>query len=80
MSVNIIEVTIEECLREVLRPGVTFSQDIDLVPLGLDSINFIRLVILLEEKFEIELPDELIVLDQFSTVSKIATILNQILE
>lgn len=39
--------------------------------LGYDSIRFIELIVDIENKFQIELDDELLIMNNFSTISKI---------
>jgi phosphopantetheine attachment domain protein len=43
----------------------------DLLAIGMDSIAFIRVLVALEEAFEIEIPDEKILMTEMNTVSKI---------
>jgi len=52
--------------------------DDDLTHLGLDSISFIRIIVALEEDFEIEIPDEYLQLSEMNTVKKIEDILMSI--
>ena len=43
----------------------------DLSLLGMDSITFIKIVVALEETFEIELPDEKLLITEMGTLNKI---------
>lgn len=52
------KITIEQC-------------DEELSDLGVDSIKFINIVIILEEEFECEIPDSKLVLSEMGTVNKI---------
>lgn len=47
--------------------------------LGMDSILFISAIVKLEEKFDIIIPDELILMENFSSVDKITKIVVEIL-
>ena len=45
--------------------------DVNLQELGLDSIGFVRAVILLEKEFECEIPDELLLMSELDTILNI---------
>lgn len=51
----------------------------DLTALGMDSITFIRIIVAVEEEFDIEIPDEKILIIEMNTVSKIVNIISSIL-
>ncbi|HCL01602.1 MAG TPA: hypothetical protein DHW61_04170 [Lachnoclostridium phytofermentans] len=44
--------------------------DDDLSQLGMDSISFIKIVVALEEAFEIEIPDEKLLITEMGTINK----------
>ena len=48
--------------------------DDDLVELGVDSITFIRIIVELEELFEIEIPDEKLLITEMSTIRKMVEV------
>jgi len=50
----------------------TFSDDDDLLEAGLDSMGIMRLVLFIEEKFGVTLPDEEIEPDNIQTVNRIS--------
>ena len=45
--------------------------DDDLQPLGMDSITFIRIIVSLEDEFDIEFPDDFLLVEKMSTLNKI---------
>jgi len=49
-----------------------FSDDDDLLEAGLDSMGIMRLVLFIEEKFGVTLPDEEIEPDNIQTVNRIS--------
>ena len=49
----------------------SFSDDDDLLEAGLDSMGIMRLVLFIEEKFGVTLPDEEIEPDNIQTVNRI---------
>lgn len=56
----------------------TILNEEDLFNLGFDSINFVRLIVELELKFDIEYPDELLDLKKLSSVEKIVQLVESL--
>lgn len=52
--------------------------DVDLTEYGLDSIAFIRMIVMLEEEFNVLFPDESMLLEELNTVKKIEDMLQQL--
>jgi acyl carrier protein len=52
----------------------------DLGQAGMDSIKFISIVVALEEAFEIEYPDECLLITQSNTLTKLVSIVSCALE
>lgn len=50
----------------------------DLIELGIDSINFISMIVAIEEEYECEIPDEKLIISEMNTVKKITDVLNNI--
>lgn len=51
---------------------------IDLIDdLGLDSITFISIVIEIEKRFDISIPDDKLLMDNFKAIDKIATMIHE---
>ncbi|GAA4726688.1 phosphopantetheine-binding protein [Brevibacillus fulvus] len=74
------EKAIMECLVNFLPPGAEVSRTTDLLQLGIDSINFVRLIVMLEERLEIEIEDNEVLLENFSNVEKIHQVIEKALE
>lgn len=49
--------------------------DEDFSELGMDSFNFIRIIVALEDVFECEIPDSYILISEMNTVNKIHKVL-----
>lgn len=49
--------------------------DDKLTDLGMDSILFIQIVVALEEAFEIEIPDEKLLIPEMDTINKILDVI-----
>lgn len=47
---------------------------------GMNSIEFISIIVALEEKLEIEIPDEYLLITQMNTVTKICNVLSEVLD
>ncbi len=54
--------------------------DTDLSTVGMDSIMFIRNIVAIEEVFEIEIPDDYLLISTMNTVEKITDIVKTVLE
>ena len=60
---------------------ITFEQiEDDLSDLGMDSITFIRIIVALEEAFDIEIPDEKLLLTEMNTISKVVKVISAVLD
>lgn len=65
-----------EIVNSVQDMEATMNQcDDDLLELGLDSIKFIQIIVLLEEAFECEIPDEKLLLTEMNSVNKMLEVL-----
>jgi acyl carrier protein len=50
------------------------QSEVDLSTIGMDSITFIRIVVTLEEAFNIEIPDEFLLITEMNTVEKMTNV------
>lgn len=62
----IISSIVEEIDIKALEP------DADLQQIGMDSFEFVRIIVTIEDEFEIEFPDEYLLVEQMNTLDKIA--------
>ena len=72
----------EAQLREILSVGGYFTELIDRVEpdtlfqsAGLDSLNFVRMIIDIEDAFGIEFPEDKMVITQAGTIQKLCDII-----
>ncbi|SDN48756.1 acyl carrier protein [Fictibacillus solisalsi] len=70
------EQVIMNCLKKVLH-NVEFDHESNLLDLGIDSMTFIRLVVEIEDEFDIEIEDEEIVLQNFESVESIVKLVER---
>ena len=49
-----------------------FDEDLNVI--GIDSISFIQIVVALEDNFEIEIPDEKLLMEEMGTFNKITMV------
>jgi acyl carrier protein len=80
------ELQIDEKLRSVLRshlpeaaPDGPLAPDSTLVDLGIDSLRLVEFIIDLEDRFQIAIPDEEMLANNFNTVGTVSTLVNRIL-
>ena len=61
--------------------AVTVEQyDSELSKLGMDSIQFIRIIVSLEQEFECEVPDSKLLLTEMNTISKMTDVISAVLD
>lgn len=69
------------CVNGLLDIAVSDSDyDTDLSSLGMDSIKFIKLIVLLENEYDIEFPDDALLFSEMNTINKIYGKLTDITE
>lgn len=69
MEKEIIDLIVDNSFVD--NNGKTIQADDDLIEIGLDSLNCIQLIVLLEEKYDIEFSDSDLSVESVSTISKI---------
>ena len=63
---------IEHIEREILLRRVPLAPDEDLLDAGFDSMSLTRTLVCIEDRLGVRIPDEDVVLDELSTVEKLA--------
>lgn len=78
MSVPINEAAIHKTLLEAIQEHQLFEVDVEhiqpesnLIDYGLDSIGFIKIIILLEKLYHIHFDSDVTLLENFNTLDKI---------
>jgi len=83
MVMELVE-RIEKIITDVLKiePGTIkeISRDDTLNRIGVDSVNFIEIVISLEDEFNITFEDEELLLQNLNTINKLKNVITQKLE
>lgn len=76
-DINEIQEKVRKIVSEILETvNIERDQiDVDLSTLGMDSIVFIRIVVALEEAFNIEIPYEFLIISEMNTISKMVDII-----
>lgn len=78
---KIITKKILKIANENLQKEISLSEvELDLSQSGLDSITFIRIVVSLEETFEIEVPDEYLMVTAMNTITKMVDVVTAEIE
>ena len=80
MMGNVGVVEILNVINTVLEKPLSQDQaEVELSTIGVDSIIFIRIIVALEETFEIEIPDEKLLITERNTLSKIVDVITAVL-
>ena len=81
MKKTILEKVLEILNTNIENNVITPEQtEEDLSSLGLDSITFIRVIVALEEAFDIEFPDEKLLITEMNTVSKMSSVIAAVMD
>jgi acyl carrier protein len=84
MESTSVEHDIEDFLHRKLRVDArdpSYSRDVDLFDGGyVDSVGFAELLGFLEERFGVEVPEDELLSDEFSSVSGIAAVVGRLAE
>ena len=62
---------------EILLRRTPLAPDEDLLEAGFDSMSLTRTLVFLEERFGVRIPDEEVVLDELSTLEKLARFVHE---
>lgn len=54
-----------------------FDENAELIDLGLDSLNAIEIIVILENTFNISVEDEDLLIDNINTISKLITLVTK---
>ena len=72
----------EKEIREIISTVITTTEDINQVSIdsnlqniGMDSITFVRIVVEIENKFDIEFPDDKLIITQAGTIKELCDII-----
>jgi len=79
MDRNEIMTLVVYCLHEIFLKDTEVGEQCDLLEYGLDSMCFFRLIIKLEDEFNMTIPDAEISLDNFTSVSNIADTIDKLI-
>ena len=80
MMGNVGVVEILNVINTVLEKPLSQDQaEVELSTIGVDSIIFIRIIVALEETFELEIPDEKLLITEMNTLSKIVDVITAVL-
>ena len=81
MREDILDKVLKVLNANLENTEITFEQtEDDLSALGMDSIVFIRVVVALEEAFDIEIPDEYLLITETNTLSKMTDVISTVLD
>ena len=81
MREDILDKVLKVINANIENTEITFGQtEDDLSALGMDSITFIRVIVALEEAFDIEIPDEYLLLTEMNNLSKMTDVISAVLD
>lgn len=75
---NLLRQKIINIVNDVLTDANLTTNQVDenLQKTGMNSIEFIRIVVLLEVEFELEIPDEILLITEMNTINKMCNVID----
>ncbi|WP_434441756.1 phosphopantetheine-binding protein [Lentzea sp. E54] len=74
------ETLLRQCLDGLVTPQTQLREDTDLTAFGVDSLIVVRLLVTIEETFQVTLPDEAISFEIFSSPGALWDVVAGLLE
>ena len=83
----VITMKYEDKIRNILQNSISFTKPMkdigtndDLQQMGMNSISFIKAVVQIEDEFDIEFPDERLVISRVHTIRELCNIVIELLD
>lgn len=86
MEAMIMEQTIVDKILQIVNANLDDNKieenmfSVKLGEIGMDSLAFIRIVVMLEEEFNIEIPDSKLIISEMDTVGKMYNVVYEIIK
>jgi len=65
--------------KNILAEGVQIAADTDLKQVGVDSFSTVEIILFIERKFGVAIPDEKLIPDNFKTLNALAAIVLELM-
>jgi len=65
--------------KNILAEGVQVAADTDLKQVGIDSFSTVEIILFIERKFGVSIPDEKLIPDNFKTLNALAAIVLELM-
>ena len=80
MDTNIIIAEIQQYIeKNILAEGVKVDAGTNLKQAGIDSFSTVEIILFIERKFGVSIPDEKLVPDNFKTLQSLAAIVQELM-
>ena len=80
METNIIIAEIKNYIdKNILAKGVGIDATTDLKQAGIDSFSTVEIILFIERKFGVSIPDEKLIPDNFKTIQSLAAIVLELM-
>ena len=80
MEANIIIAEIKKYIENnILAPGMQVDAATDLKQAGIDSFSTVEIILFIERKFGVSIPDEKLVPDNFKTLQSLAAVVQDLI-
>ena len=65
--------------KNILAEGVQIAADTDLKQVGIDSFSTVEIILFIERKFGVAIPDDKLIPDNFKTLNALAAIVLELM-
>jgi acyl carrier protein len=80
MDTNTIIAEIKNYIeKNILAEGVQIAADTDLKQVGIDSFSTVEIILFIERKYGVAIPDEKLIPDNFKTLNALAAIVLELM-
>jgi len=80
MDTNTIIAEIKNYIeKNILAEGVKIAADTDLKQVGIDSFSTVEIILFIERKFGVAIPDDKLIPDNFKTLNALAAIVLELM-
>lgn len=80
MDTNTIIAEIKKYIeKNILAEGVQIAADTDLKQVGIDSFSTVEIILFIERKFGVAIPDEKLIPDNFKTLNALAAVVQELM-
>lgn len=75
-----MEKKVYDIIKRSINKTIELKDDMTLLELGIDSVEFITVIIALEEELDIRFEDTLLIYENYNTIGQLVSVIQQSIE